>query len=73
MEGAKTGLRQSDSGKDPQKQKYDPFVEYKSHFLKKREKRRKKSLQRGSLMKTSAAPTNEDGASAPNEDVRFAH
>ena len=24
-------------------------------------------------MKTSALPTNEDGAAAPNEDVRFAH
>ena len=24
-------------------------------------------------MKTSALPTKEDGAAAPNEDVRFAH
>ena len=41
MEGAKTGLRQSDSGKDPPKQKYDPFILHNGGILKKREKRRK--------------------------------
>ncbi|MBO4869651.1 MAG: hypothetical protein J5585_08070, partial [Clostridia bacterium] len=40
-EGRKTALRQSDSGKDPPKQKYDPFILHNGGILKKREKRRK--------------------------------
>ena len=35
-------MRQSDSGKDPPKQKYDPFILHNGGILKKREKRRKK-------------------------------